>query len=260
MILVSNHLSTDPRSFSNCSWWHRAEPELCFDHAPLSQLPVCCQVRKLRVGMGWALSHQNRDFNHFGTIIIVTFQNPVECFCISKQASEQFFDCCYLHQPTEISSIIVKHQYDLDVIPTVSFHDATSKKETSSNLAGQKTVRIFRKLLSGFGLGENPSSSSKDPLLYVKTSHVKQNMWLLYHETGFAQKAWNLEDGWYHPTKASKSLRLRFPEYFWLNFFPRSFCLYLLMTINMCCVFFGQDLLERMCLGWFTARHCEKSD
>lgn len=25
------------------SWWHRAEPELCFDHAPLSQLPVCCQ-------------------------------------------------------------------------------------------------------------------------------------------------------------------------------------------------------------------------
>ena len=44
------------------------------------------------------------------------------------------------------------------------------------------------------------------------------NMWLLYHETGFAQKAWNLEDGWYHPTKAFRSLRLRFPEYFSLNF------------------------------------------
>lgn len=25
------------------SWWHSPEPELCFDHAPLSQLPVSCQ-------------------------------------------------------------------------------------------------------------------------------------------------------------------------------------------------------------------------
>ena len=27
------------------SWWHSPEPELCFDHAPLSQLPVSCQVQ-----------------------------------------------------------------------------------------------------------------------------------------------------------------------------------------------------------------------
>ena len=27
------------------SWWHSPELELCFDHAPLSQLPVACQVR-----------------------------------------------------------------------------------------------------------------------------------------------------------------------------------------------------------------------
>ena len=89
-------------------------------------------------------THQNRDFNHFGTIIIVTFQNPVECFCISKQASEQLFDCCYLHQPIEISSIIVKHQYDLDVIPRYPFTMQPRSSLTSSNLAGQKTVRIFQ--------------------------------------------------------------------------------------------------------------------
>ena len=26
------------------SWWHSPEPELCFEHAPLAQLPVACQV------------------------------------------------------------------------------------------------------------------------------------------------------------------------------------------------------------------------
>ena len=115
-------------------------------------------------------THQNRDFNHFGTIIIVTFQNPVECFCISKQASEQLFDCCYLHQPTEISSIIVKHQYDLDVIPTVSFHDATSKFSDILKSRRARSVRIIqdkKTKLKGFGLGENPSSSSKDPWLFL---------------------------------------------------------------------------------------------
>lgn len=206
-------ISTDPRSFPNCSWWHRAEPELCFDHAPLSQLPVCCQVRDgpwfveeevcrilIKTGistiLGWlSLWHFKIQLNVFASLSLV---------------SEQLLDCCCLHQPTEISSSYLEVRTSSNLAGLDPSGSSKTKKRTISwnyhQLVCPKAAERVR-------LGEIPSSSSKDPLLYwwkdpTWNKHVAALSW-----NRICSKSLELGfHGLYHPTKASKSLGLRICE------------------------------------------------
>ena len=164
---------------------------------------------------------------------------------IRKPGNNCLTVCCYLHQPTEISvshGILSRCNLEVRTSSNLAGLDLSGSSKTKNELSrGKMTSEYFRKLLiPGFGEMKIPERAvwkTPGPCMW-KHPRWKRKPWLLYHETWFSQKAWNLEDGSYHPTKPSQSLGLRIIKCFSLIFFPRSCCLYLLMTINTCCVFF----------------------